>query len=43
MPEKKGVKLYITAWINWHKKAEKLEFYNDENNHIQPLKQPSKL
>jgi hypothetical protein len=42
MPKKKGIKLHITAWINWYKKAKKLEFYNDEDDHIQPLKRPSK-
>jgi transposase len=42
MPEKKGTKLHIAAWINWHQKAEKLEFYNDENDHLQPPKRPSK-
>ena len=42
LPEKKGVKLHIAAWINWDQKAEKLEFYNDENDHIQPPKRPSK-
>jgi hypothetical protein len=41
-PEKKGVRLYISAWINWYHKAEKLEFYNDENDYIQPPKRPSK-
>jgi DDE superfamily endonuclease len=41
-PEKKGAKLHISAWINWYHKAEKLEFYNDENDHIQPSKRPSK-
>ncbi len=29
-PEKKGVRLHIAAWINWHAKADKIEFYNDE-------------
>ena len=42
LPEKKGVKLHIAAWINWYHKAPKLEFYNDENDHIQPPKRPSK-
>jgi hypothetical protein len=28
--EKTGVKLYIAAWVNWHEKAEKLEFYNEK-------------
>jgi hypothetical protein len=42
MPEKKGTKLHIAAWINWHQKAEKIEFYNDENDYLQPLKRPGK-
>jgi transposase len=42
MPEKKGTRLHIATWINWHCKAEKLEFYNDENDHLQPPKRPSK-
>ena len=33
--EKTGVKLHIAAWINWHEKASKLEFYNDNEEHIQ--------
>jgi hypothetical protein len=42
MPEKTGAKLYIATWINWYQKAEKLEFYNDKNDHIQPPKRPDK-
>jgi hypothetical protein len=42
LPEKKGTKLHIAAWVNWHQKAEKLEFYNDENDHLQPPKRPSR-
>jgi hypothetical protein len=38
--EKKGVKLHIAAWINWHKKADKLEFYNDEQDSIIRPKRP---
>jgi hypothetical protein len=41
-PEREGVKLRISAWVKWYRKAEKLEFYNDENDHFQPLKRPSK-
>lgn len=40
--EKKGVRLHIAGWINWYRKAEKLEFYNDENDYIQQLKRPPK-
>lgn len=39
--EKKGVKLYITVWINWHGKGE-LQFYNDENNHVVRPPRPPK-
>jgi hypothetical protein len=28
--ERKGVKFHVAAWITWFEKAEKLEFYNDE-------------
>src|SRR5438045_4389536 len=31
--DKTGVKLYIAAWINWHKRADRLQFYNDEKVH----------
>ena len=34
-PKKEGVKLYIAGWCNWHKKCEKLEFYNDEEEYIE--------
>ena len=33
--EKKGVKFHVAAWITWHAKAEKLEFYNDEEEYTQ--------
>jgi len=39
-PEKTGVRLHIAAWVNWNSKAEKLEFYNDENDAIQKSKRP---
>ena len=42
MSEKTGTKLYITVWINWHYKVEKLEFYNDENDYVQSSKRPNK-
>ncbi len=32
--EKKGVVLHVAGWINWHGKAEKLEFYKDEEDYI---------
>ena len=40
--EKIGVKLHIAAWINWHEKAPKLEFYNDEEEHVQRPQRPRK-
>jgi hypothetical protein len=42
MPSKIGAKLHIGTWINWYAKAEKLEFYNDENDHLQPPKRAPK-
>lgn len=40
--EKTGVKLHIAAWINWHGKTKKLEFYNNENDSIIKPKKPPK-
>jgi hypothetical protein len=40
--EKTGVKLHIAAWVNWHEKADKLEFYNDEEEHIERPRRPPK-
>jgi uncharacterized protein YaiI (UPF0178 family) len=40
--EKTNVVLHIAAWCNWYEKAEKLEFYNDENDYIQRPKRPPK-
>jgi len=40
--EKTGVKLHIAAWINWHEKADKLEFYNNEEEHIERPRRPLK-
>jgi transposase len=40
--EKKGVVLHVATWINWNGKAEKLEFYNNENDYIQRPKRPPK-
>jgi hypothetical protein len=31
--EKEGVKFHIAAWITWFDKAEKLEFYKDEEEY----------
>ena len=41
-PEKTGMKLHVAAWFNWHEKAEKLEFYNDEEEHVERPKRPAK-
>jgi hypothetical protein len=41
-PERIGVKLHMAAWVNWHAKAEKLVFYNDENDSIVKPKRPPK-
>ena len=38
--EKTGVELHIAAWVTWHSKAERLEFYNDENEYVQRLPRP---
>lgn len=41
-PPLKGVRFHIAAWISWYGKAEKLEFYNDEEDEVEippyPLK-----
>jgi hypothetical protein len=31
-PPLKGVRIHMAAWISWHGKADKLEFYNDEKD-----------
>lgn len=31
--EKKGVRLHVATWVNWHGKGD-LQFYNDENDHV---------
>jgi hypothetical protein len=40
--EKTGVELHIFAWVNWHEKAEKLEFYRDEEEYTRRPKRPPK-
>ena len=40
--EKIGVKLHIAAWINWHEKVDKLEFYNNEEEHVERPRRPAK-
>ena len=34
-PPLKGVRFHIAGWISWWGKAEKLEFYNDEQDHVE--------
>jgi hypothetical protein len=36
------VRFRLCLLTNWYCKAEKLEFYNNENDHLQPPKRPSK-
>jgi hypothetical protein len=40
--ELSGVRLHVAAWCNWHSKAEKLEFYNNENDYVEKPKRPLK-
>ena len=40
--EKIGVKLHIAALINWHEKVDKLEFYNNEEEHVERPRRPAK-
>ncbi|KUJ07366.1 uncharacterized protein LY89DRAFT_766588 [Mollisia scopiformis] len=40
--EIKGIAFYITAWINWWGKSEKLEFYNNEEDTIEYPPMPLK-
>ena len=41
--DKTGVKLYIAAWINWHKRADRLQFYNDEKVHTKRPQREAEL
>jgi hypothetical protein len=41
-PALQGSKLHVAGWINWHTKADKLEFYNDEESYIEKPKRPRK-
>ena len=34
-PPLSGVRFHIAAWISWHGKADKLEFYNDEKDKVE--------
>lgn len=40
--KKVGNKLHFARWVNWHVKCEKLEFYYDEQDHIERPKRPRK-
>lgn len=41
-PPLKGVRFHIAAWISWWGKAEKLEFYNDEEDKVEQPPYPPK-
>jgi hypothetical protein len=41
-PPLKGVRFHIAAWISWWGKADKLRFYNDEEDKIEQPPLPSK-
>ena len=41
-PPLKGVRFHIAAWISWWGKAQKLEFYNDEEDKVEQPPYPSK-
>lgn len=41
-PPLKGVRFHIAAWISWWGKADKLEFYNDEEDHVEQPPMPPK-
>ncbi len=41
-PPLKGVRFHIAAWISWWGKAEKLEFYNDEEDKVERPPYPGK-
>jgi hypothetical protein len=40
--EKKGVKVHVAGWINWHAKCEKLELYDDEEEYTVKPRRPQK-
>jgi hypothetical protein len=41
-PPLKGVRFHIAGWISWWGKADKLEFYNDEEDSVETPPYPSK-
>lgn len=41
-PPLKGVRFHIAAWISWWGKADKLEFYNDEEDYVERPPLPPK-
>ena len=41
-PPLKGVRFHIAGWISWWGKAEKLRFYNDEQDHVEHPPMPPK-
>jgi hypothetical protein len=40
--ERQGIAFHVAAWISWHGKAEKLEFYNDEEDTTEHPPMPPK-
>jgi hypothetical protein len=38
----KGVRFHIAGWISWYGKADKLRFYNDEEDYIEQPSMPKK-
>ena len=41
-PKREGNKLHMSGWVNWYSKCDKLEFYHDEEEHIERPKRPRK-
>jgi hypothetical protein len=42
LPKKEGVKLHVGAWVSCDAKAEKLELYYNEKDHVKQPKRPRK-
>jgi hypothetical protein len=40
--EREGIAFHVAAWISWHGKAKKLEFYNNEEDTIEQPPMPPK-
>ena len=41
-PPLEGVGFHIAAWVSWWGKAERLRFYNDEEDKVEELAYPQK-